>query len=264
MSPHDDASLRDLAAGYALGGLSAEETRAFEAALARDPSLAAEVATFREVNALLAEAGGALPADPALKARVMARVASEKERQLPAPVRVAGAAARGPLRWAIAAAALLVGTSGLLYRDLGRTRTELLATRADLSLARDSLALQDQTLTTLLGAGEDLAVVQLTATGAEPPGMQLFWNRRTGRGVLQAYRLPPAEAGRIYQLWLIRDGVPMPSQLFNSGVDGAALVANFTLPSGEGVTAAAVTEEPAGGSPQPTSPILLIGTIPTT
>lgn len=264
MSPHDDASLRDLAAAYALGGLSAEETRAFEAALARDPSLAAEVASFREVNALLAEAGGTLPADPALKARVMARVASEKERQLPAPGRTARPPARGPLPWAIAAAALLVVTSALLYRDLGRTRTELQVTRADLVSARDSLAVQAQTLVTLLGAGEDLAVVQLTATGAEPPGMRLFWNQRTGRGVLQAYRLPPAEAGRIYQLWLIRDGVPVPSQLFNSGEDGLALVANFTLPTGEGITAAAVTEEPAGGSPQPTTPILLIGTLPTT
>lgn len=264
MSPHDDASLRDLAAGYALGGLSAEETRAFEAALARDPSLAAEVAGFREVNALLADAGGALPADAALKARVMARVASEKDRRLPAPAREAGAPGRGLLPWAIAAAAALVVTSALLYRDLGRTRTELLVTRADLSLVRDSLATQAQTLATLLGAGEDLTVVQLTATGTEPPGMRLFWNQRTGRGVLQAYRLPPAEAGRIYQLWLIRDGVPVPSQLFNSGADGAALVANFTLPAGAGVTAAAVTEEPAGGSSQPTSPILLIGTIPTT
>lgn len=264
MSPHDDASLRDLAAGYALGGLSAEETRAFEAALARDPSLVAEVAAFREVNALLADAGGALPADPALKARVMARVASEKDRRLPAPVREAGAPGRGLLPWAIAAAAALVVTSGLLYRDLGRTRTELLVARTDLSLVRDSLATQAQTLATLLGAGEDLTVVQLTATGTEPPGLRLFWNQRTGRGVLQAYRLPPAEAGRIYQLWLIRDGVPVPSQLFNSGADGAALVANFTLPAGAGVTAAAVTEEPAGGSPQPTSPILLIGTIPTT
>lgn len=265
MSARDSAELRDLAAAYALGSLAPEEARQIEAAMARDPALAEEVAAFREVSALLADAGGQLQPGPGLKARVLERIAAEKEARL-APATVAPVAAGSGQRrfpWAVAAAVALAVVATWLYRDLSRTRLDLIVARADLTLARDSLAERAAILATLLGAAEDLAVVHLTATDSEPPGLQLFWNRRTNQGVLHAYRLPPAAPGRAYQLWLIRDGVPVPSQVFNSGADGAALVANFTLPPGEGVTAAAVTEEPLGGSLQPTTPILLIGTLPT-
>ncbi|MDP9143997.1 MAG: anti-sigma factor [Actinomycetota bacterium] len=260
MSPHDDAPLRDHAAAYALGALSAEEARTFEAAMARDPKLAAEVTAFREVNALLAQGGVPVHLPPDLKARVLTRVANQKERRLPSPRPPAQSRRLRP--WLVAAAIALVALAATLSLDLVRTRAALTTTRDDLARARDSLAAQAQTLATVLGAGEELAVVHLTSTAAAPPGMRLFWNRRTGRAVLHAFGLPPAQGGRVYQLWLIRDGVPVPSQLFNSRPDGEALVANLTLPAGDGVTAAAVTEEPAGGSPQPTSPILLLGTVP--
>ena len=57
MSTPDDASIRDLAAAYALGALSPEETRAFEAYLAGSPEARQDVAELRETAALLAVAG---------------------------------------------------------------------------------------------------------------------------------------------------------------------------------------------------------------
>ncbi len=46
---------------------------------------------------------------------------------------------------------------------------------------------------------------------------------------------------------------------FRPAADGRAQVESIEVPSGAGVTAAAITEEPLGGSPQPTSAIYLVG-----
>ncbi|HJR51059.1 MAG TPA: hypothetical protein VJ794_08140, partial [Gemmatimonadales bacterium] len=57
MSHPEQESPQDLAAAYALGALSAEEARRFEAYLAGSPEAQREVAEYREVAALLALAG---------------------------------------------------------------------------------------------------------------------------------------------------------------------------------------------------------------
>ena len=73
-------SPQDLAAAYALGALSADETRRFEAFLATSPETQREVREYREVAALLAlggpDAANALP--DGLRDRVLARVADQK------------------------------------------------------------------------------------------------------------------------------------------------------------------------------------------
>ncbi len=52
------------------------------------------------------------------------------------------------------------------------------------------------------------------------------------------------------------------SVTFNAGAAGEALIADFALPPGGTISAAAVTEEPAGGSAQPTTPIILVAPLP--
>ena len=76
-----------------------------------------------------------------------------------------------------------------------------------------------------------------------------------GQAVLVARELPPAPEGEVYEAWLIRDGVPEPAGLFEPRDGDAAAAVRGSL---EGVQAVAVTLEPEGGSPMPTSdPILL-------
>ena len=53
MSAAEHDSVRDLAAAYALGALSPEESREFEAYLASSPEAQREVAEYRDVAALL-------------------------------------------------------------------------------------------------------------------------------------------------------------------------------------------------------------------
>ncbi len=246
-------AIRDLAAGYALGALTPDETRAFEAAMKAAPELAAEVAEFREVNALLAHAQATAPS-PALKARLADRIRRDKVVPL-----------RAGRSWLLPVVAVAAAASALWAVTLNqrlRTATDHLNSRdAKLAAVEAQLARKELTLNTLLTAESDLAVVQLTATGSQSPGIQFFWNRRSNMGVLHAFRLPPTPEGKVYQLWLLRDGTPYPSATFTSEADGHALVQAFALPGGGGFQAAAVTVEPVGGSTTPTMPILLVGKV---
>jgi anti-sigma-K factor RskA len=82
---------------------------------------------------------------------------------------------------------------------------------------------------------------------------------RGDHGTLVARRLPAAEAGRIYQVWLKRPGrrVPEPTNaLFGVRRDGSASV---DVPGSlDGVEAVMVTSEPTGGSESPTRKPLVI------
>lgn len=248
-APISDAD-RDLAAGYALGALTPEETRHVEALLHRSPELAREVAEYREVQAMLALGAGP-GGDPGLKERLLERVRASQARPRPR---------RRPVGLVVALAASVLLAAGLAVQ-VRRVTSELGERESTLAATRARLAERERTLNTLLEAERDLAVAHLAATGPDAPGIQLFWNRKANTAVLHAFRLQPAPAGRVYQLWLMEDGVVVPSRTFNSDPDGHALVQAFPVPAGARFTAAAVTVEPEGGSPAPTTTVLLYGPI---
>ena len=53
----------------------------------------------------------------------------------------------------------------------------------------------------------------------------------------------------------------MPSVTFKPEADGDASVGRIPVPSDGTVSAAAITVEPESGSAQPTSPIVMVGTL---
>jgi anti-sigma-K factor RskA len=78
--------------------------------------------------------------------------------------------------------------------------------------------------------------------------------------VFVANALPPAKAGRIYQLWGIEAGrSPVSLGTFNTDSGGRA-VAALNVPAGLRIAVTAVTDEPSGGSPQPTTTPFLAAT----
>lgn len=260
MTPAELDTMRELTPGYAFGALTPEEARAFEAAMAASPELARDVSEFREVGALLAARDGLKP--PAeLKQRLMASVRQQKVVALPAKAPRAGRY----LEIALAASVLVAVGLGWRAWSLGEVvrdrEAAIVDLRRALATSQTKLATRERTLNTVLTAEHDLSLVRLAAVGAQAPGIQFFWNRRSSEAIIHAFRLTPAPAGRVYQLWLMKDGKPIPSVTFNSGPDGRALVTAFELPAGGGFSAAAVTVEPAGGSPQPTSPVIMFGTV---
>jgi len=249
MSDADQGSLRDLAAAYALGALSADELRDFEALLAHDADAMREVREYREVAALLALGDG----EPAVTDRLRTRVIATAPRKA-APAVIAPRRPRGAwLPVALAAAVLLAAWLGA-----GRVRSEraLAEARAAVVLRDRQLAAQQETLDALLAP--DVQLFQMTATGDPDPRVQFFWDRKRNTAVLRSARVKEPAADRVYQLWFIKDGKPVPSVTFRPGASGEALVQDIPVPTDGALSAIAITEEPAGGSPQPTSPIYVV------
>lgn len=258
-----------LAPAYALGALDADERAAFEAHLATCAACAAEVRAHAEVAALLPYAllDEAPPAS--LRDRVLAAAtapglaASHAE---PTPGRVltlvpehraarAGRARAWP-GW-LAAAASLVLAAGLGLRLGDERRARALAEGA-LATERATLAQRDALLATVLAP--EVRTAHLTATG-QGPEVRVIWNRREGVVVLTAQALAPAPAGRTYQLWGIpTGGTPQSLGVFDADSSGRAR-AVLRVPPGAAMDVAAITVEPAGGSPGPTTTPVLAGQI---
>lgn len=258
-------SPQDLAAAYALGALSAEEARRFEAFLLGSPATQREVQEYREVAALLALAGPEAAGEPApaggLRDRVLARVAEQKARPLATASPVAAARPSSGVWVALAASLFLaVGLgAGLMSARarLAAVEAELGAGKANLAQTEQRLAEREATLNGILGPG--VQMFQLTASGDPEPGIQLFWDRQRHLAMVHGFRLKPVPTGKAYQLWFIKDGAPVPSITFRPEPDGDARVERIPVPEGGALTAAAVTVEPEGGSPKPTSPIVMVG-----
>ncbi|MEP6688253.1 MAG: anti-sigma factor [Gemmatimonadales bacterium] len=268
--PAHDAPL-DLAAAYALGALSIEETARFEAFLATSPEVQREVMEYREVAALLALGSDANAPGAALRERVLARIGEQKSRQIAPPAPPTSATISGSghpagrrVSWLALAASLLlaVGLGAALVSSRGRlaaVETELGARDQALAQTRERLTDREATLNAILDPAVQL--FQLTATGDPNPGLQLFWNRQQHLAIVHGYQLKAVPAGRAYQLWFIKDGKPVPSVTFKPEPDGHAKVERIPVPTDGSVSAAAVTIEPESGSRQPTSPIVMVGTL---
>jgi anti-sigma-K factor RskA len=254
-----DAGPRDLAAAYALGALSPEEARAFEALLATSPEVQREVDEYRETAALLALGAEGQRPPPELRSRVQAAIASGTERRAPrrsfwVPLGAVG----------LAAALLAAVGLGIRTRTLGREIASRDSAIAELERRVDELGQgvfdRDAILASILS--RNVQLVQLTSSGDPDPAIQIFWDKARNTALLNATGLQPAAPGRTYQLWWIRDGKPVPSVTFDVGRGGSGLVKGVSVPTDGELSAAAVTEEPEGGSQQPTTPILLVGALP--
>lgn len=156
----------------------------------------------------------------------------------------------------ITTAALLNRNSALslevaqLYDRLRESQTETTGVRTQLASLRDLndvLASPDARVTQLAGKGEG---ARARAT--------LAYERTTGRAVLVTAGLPPAPAGKAYQLWLIADNKKMPGGTFKTDAEGRARMSD-RLPAGAGSPTFAVTLEREGGVTAPEGEIYLIG-----
>ena len=256
----DRQDMKDLAAAYALGALDPAEARSFETFLATSPEARREVAEFREVATLLATAAGAEPRPSSdLRDRVLARVAKEKV----VPLRPATARPNW-VPWASAAAVLLAVGFGLqsiaLRRQVAERDAAIAELRRDFGTTQAQLAAREATLNAILEP--DVRLTTLTSTSTPAPVIQLFMNPKKRVALIHAFNLQPIESGRVYQLWFIpKGGKPIPSVTFNAEPTGHAMVQEVAIPEAPNLAVAAVTNEPAGGSPQPTTQPILVGTI---
>lgn len=256
MSSREHESVRDLAAAYALGALSPEESREFEAFLASSPEAQREVAEYRDVAALLALAGPEAAPSEGLRERVLAGAGRQKTRSIPRRT--------NPIVWG-ALAASLVGVVGLgsalmsTRRELAQVQGRLGMASVQLDSALKMVTARQSTLDWLFGPGVEL--FKLTASGDPDPNVQLFWDRKRRSAILHASGLRQVDPGKAYQLWFIKDGTPVPSVTFKPEPTGHVKIEPLDVPSDGDISAAAITIEPEAGSQQPTMPIVMVGSL---
>jgi anti-sigma-K factor RskA len=247
---------------YALGILEGDERAELEAHLARAcPKCAPGVSEAKWVVAQLAHAAPDSQPPAALRNKILDAAKSSPDTARTAIPFEKPAAKRALFpAWAWAAAAALALVTGYSIRQIGIQTTQLAELRREMRLA----ALQSQALQNQLVEGRMVASVMMSPDSMPlklmpkdktMPMVHAYLHPHMGVAIT-ADEMPGMAPERTLQLWIVtKKGQPMSVAIFRPDAQGQiALVAPVTMPINE-IAALAVTEEPAGGSPQPTSAV---------
>ncbi len=266
MNSHDQ--LRELIEAYALGSLDLADRALIEAHLA---SGCAECAKALEearwlVSQLAHLAPAAEPSDM-LKGRLLQTVRAEAAGG-PARQRSARGAAVPWWLWAGVAALLLFSAYSSWNEQHLRNAVASLQQQAEAQRA-ERQKLEQQLRAAKLQAQEamiwmDPKSVKIKMPPKDPnmPQLEAMWHPALGICV-RGWKVPTLAEKRVLQLWLIpkkAGGKPMPSVTFWPDADGTFTAMVENPPDALSDTQAlAITEEPMGGSPQPTSAPMWVG-----
>ncbi|HEY8448513.1 MAG TPA: anti-sigma factor [Thermomicrobiales bacterium] len=170
------------------------------------------------------------------------------------------AVARWPRAW-VAAGVLAVAFVGVLIWALalqGRVNDK---DREIAALREQNQAIREENQA--IRARANSTAWRMVATAEGPVGAEgtVFFSLPDQRGVVYLVQMPPLSDGRVYQLWYLQSEPgaepPVPGATFTVDEQGQGFAPIDPLAPTFDVIA--VTEEPAGGSDQPTGAILLRG-----
>jgi anti-sigma-K factor RskA len=154
--------------------------------------------------------------------------------------------------------------------DLAANRMLLLGVREAYAMTKGSLDASGQRLAaatkslddlqTALTAGDLRLTTMSKPRGNGEPLGRVIWDVPRGRWYVYIFNMSPPPDGRVYQLWLLdKQGKPIPAPTFRVDATGKAVI-EVDLPKNVNpLAAAAVTDEPPGGSRAPTSGIQMVG-----
>jgi anti-sigma-K factor RskA len=254
----DCEQLAPLYEEYALGVLEGEERAEIEAHLARQcPHCTPGIEKARWVVAHLAQISPQTQPPQSLKGKILDAAKSSgnvAEFAKPAPSR-----ATFPV-WAWVAAAALAIMTGYSIRQMGNQTAQLAELRREMRIATlQNKALQDQLevnrqITTVMMAPDSMPL-KLMPKDKNMPMVHAYLHPHMGVA-LTCEQMPAMPAALTLQLWSVpKNGRPMSVAIFHPDSQGQiAIVAPVNMPMNE-IAMLAVTEEPAGGSPQPTTSI---------
>jgi anti-sigma-K factor RskA len=235
----DRARFEELRDIYVLGALTEEERSEFEKHLAAYPARRAEVDELRAVAGLLALYPEEQDPPAELSRRIMSVV--EAEARPPRAERSSGFA----MLWELLRLRnLALGAVALLVIGLFSWSMLLRGEAQDLRSQVQEMQ-----------ASQGAQTIELEGTGTQQAAHAQVVTLEDHRAVLMAEDMLPLPEGKTYQIWVIEDEAPEPSGLFEPADGPVATVVETPL---KGADAVAVTVEPEGGSPRPTSDPLLV------
>jgi hypothetical protein len=267
MAPKVCDELADLLPAQALDALAAPQRELVAAHTARCADCAREQRELSEVASQLALALPQLEPPPALGARILAEARRDLAPERPLPNAQPGQASgfwTALQRWsaglslvaiAVALVALLWGAN--LQQQLDQSQRQLAETSAQLQGTRTNYWTVARVL-----ASPEVQVRELQAGDAAPGAQGKLWvDPISGRGMMMARELPPPPAGTVYQAWLSdSNGRVCPGFLRANeyGIYYLVLDAPGKVSDYQRV---GVTLEPSPGSPGPTGPRVIGGSI---
>jgi anti-sigma-K factor RskA len=225
-----------LSGAYALDAVDDVERREFEDHLAGCEACLAEVASFRETAALVATTEAVTP-PASLRTDVLSAISQVRPlppepSQTPSPTPTDELAVRRrrlPVILA-AAAVVLLAVGAVIWHPW----------------QQDSSSAVDQ----VLQASDAVRTTQPLEGGGE---LTLVRSASLDRAVMLGKDVPEPASGKTYQLWLQQDGKMVTAGLMPDATKPTVLSGDVGT-----ATAAAVSVEPDGGSPEPTTdPIAL-------
>ncbi len=245
MNGMDLGRFEELKDAYVLGALSEAERQEFEEYLASHPERQAEIGELDAVAGLLALSPQEKEPSPQLRSRIMDAVGTEAVH--PSVSHRSWFARIGEL---LGPRNLALGAAALLVIGLFSWNMLLQGEVQDLQGRVQSLQSQPQ----------EPQMVKLGGAGTEQGARAELITLEGDRAVLVVEDMPPVPEDKTYQIWVIEGDVPKPSGLFEPNQDSVAAVVQHPLQSGDVV---AVTVEPEGGSPKPTSDPMLAAEVKT-
>lgn len=246
---------------YVLGELSASEARQVEDMAVRYPEVRQELDLIEQTLEGVVQAAAIVPR-PELKAAALdkivpAPVAGERPVRPLQEQKPKAAQKQQPLRWLLAASITLAVISTLAavffwsrWQDSEERLASMVAQNTVLVQHVSTLDNRVEAMQQSLVILTDPSFTPVSMKGLDPaPEAQavVFWNPSSAEVYLNAGSLPPAPAGKQYQLWAIVDGEPVDAGIFD--VSGEILTRMKEI---KNASAFAVTLEPAGGSTSPT------------
>ena len=216
-----------LSGAYAVDALDDIERAQFERHLVECAECRAEVDSLRAGAAMLAELEPVGPS-PALRSRILAEVATV--RPLPPQVlEVRPRRRRFPALVAAAAAVVAVGVGGGIVYD---------------RLAEDTPRINVSATERVLDAPDAERYVQRFNDGSRAT---VYRSVELGQAVIVTEGMADPGEGKVYELWLERDGEMIAAGFMPDGPDNTVLLSGDAA-SADGV---GITVEPEGGSAEP-------------
>jgi len=256
---------------YVLGALEGDEKQTIESHLSACADCARKLAAARGRVAAISFAAPRVDPSAAVKDRLLRQVRPESQ----APSRATSESAKVPGhefappepprglagRWlfgilAPACVALLIATV-MLWRENDRLTKQL----ADLGASVDKTQKQlgdAQEMLHLYTSKDTIKVLLAPKPGMIKGDGEVMYNEKMGLLMYDGW-IAPSPDDKSYQLWVVpMDGKPISAGVFNPATsDTAHWMAR--VPEGIAPKMFAITLEPAGGMPQPTGPMVLVG-----
>ncbi len=227
----------ELKDAFVLGALPEEERRELEEYLAAHPERQAEIEELGAVAGLLALSPREQEPSPELRRSIMEVVETEAQRP-----RARSGSVLARMREFLGIRDLALGAAALLVIGLFSWNMLLQGEMRDLQ-------------SRIQGSQEEGRMVALEGSGPARQARAEVMILEDHRAVLMAEDMPPVPEDKTFQIWVIENDVPRPSGVFEVREDRAAIVVENRV---DGADAIAVTVEPEGGSPRPTTEPMLV------